>query len=62
MTQSFPLKFTDHLEQSNADRYCQSDVVFWLQNRPYVSHREHNHAVRPFSQLTEIDRNFSVAE
>ena len=28
MTQSFPLKFTDHLEQSNADRYRQSDIVF----------------------------------
>ena len=28
MTQSLPLKFTDHLERSNADRYRQSDIVF----------------------------------
>ena len=28
MTQSFPLKFTDHLERSNVDRYRQSDIVF----------------------------------
>ena len=25
--QSFPLKITYHLEQSNADSYCQSDIV-----------------------------------
>ena len=27
LMQSFPLKLTNHLEQSNADRYCQSDIV-----------------------------------
>ena len=28
MMQSFPLKFTDHLKRSNADRYHQSSIVF----------------------------------
>ena len=28
MTQTFPLKFTNHLERSNADGYCQSNIVF----------------------------------
>ena len=28
MTQSFPLKTDSHLELSNADRYCQNDIVF----------------------------------
>ena len=28
MTQSFPLKFTNHFQRSNADGYRQSDIVF----------------------------------
>ena len=30
LTQSFPLKFTDRFEWSNADCYCWSDIVFEL--------------------------------
>ena len=42
--QSFPLKFTDHFERSNADCHRRSNIVFDLENRPYESQKEYNHA------------------
>ena len=35
--QSFPLKFTDCLEQTNADSYRQSDIVSDIKPAKYVS-------------------------
>ena len=50
LTQSFPLKFTDHLEWSNTDHYHQSYIVSVFKTaHMYLTGSINFSAVRPFS-------------
>ena len=59
---SFLLKFTDHIERSNADYYRQRVIVSDLKTALTCLTELVNPAVWPFTRHTEIDHKFSVAE
>ena len=54
LTQSFPLKFTDRLEQSNADSYCQCNTVSEFKPTQKRLTGSNDSAVWPFSGYIEI--------
>ena len=62
LMQSFPLKFTDRFERSNAECHHRSDIVFDLEKRPIWVSEGVQSCSAAFQQVSKIDRNFSAAE
>ena len=56
LMQSVPLKFTDHLERSNADRYRKSDIVFDFK----IAHMCHTGSITMQCGLQQVNQKLTI--